>query len=81
MVYLDATVADYEGGGYSETKANLKRSKAEHKEITARYMSKGELFKYKAILLLTLAPLRTKLANSKRFAGVYHKLTAKMYKR
>lgn len=81
MVYLDATVADYEGGGYSETKANLKRSKAEHKEITARYMSKGELFKYKAILLLTLAPLRTKLANSKRFAGMYHKLTAMMYGR
>lgn len=80
-VYLDATVADYEGGGYSETKENLKRSKAEHKEITARYMSKGERFKYKAILLLTLAPLRTKLANSKRFAGVYHKLTAKLYGR
>lgn len=78
-VYLDATVADYEGGGYSETKENLKRSKAEHKEITARYMSKGERFKYKAVLLLTLAPLRTKLANSKRFAGVYHKLTARLY--
>ena len=81
MVYLDATVADYEGGGYSETKENLKRSKAEHKEITARYMSAGERFKYKAILLLTLAPLRTKLANSKRFAGMYHKLTAMMYGR
>lgn len=81
MIYMDSTVADYEGGGFSETKENLKRSKAEHKEITARYMSKGERFKYRAILLLTLAPLRTLLAESKHFAGVYHKLTAMLYRR
>lgn len=80
-VYLDSTVADYEGGGYSETKENLKRSKREHRVITARYMTRGERIKYRTILLLTLAPLRTYLAGSRRFAGAYHKFTSLLYKK
>ena len=79
MVYMDSGVADYEGGGFSETKENLKRSKEEHKKITALYMSKGELLRYKAILLCTLAPLRTKLEQSRAFSGLYHKLTTALY--
>ena len=79
MVYMDSGVADYEGGGFSETKENLKRSKEEHKKITALYMSKGELLRYKAILLCTLAPLRTRLAQSRAFSGLYHKLTTALY--
>ncbi len=81
MVYMDRAVADYEGGGFSETKENLKRSKEEHKKITAFYMGKGELLRYKAVLLCTLAPLRTWLAQSRCFSGVYHKLTAVLYRR
>ena len=45
MQYLGLTVSSYEGGGYSETKENLKRSAAEHKEITAKYMNPGDLFR------------------------------------
>lgn len=72
LEYVPEMFASYEGGGYSETKANLKRSADEHKEITATYMSKGELFRYRAILFLTLAPLRTRMAHSPALSGCYN---------
>ena len=81
MQYLGLTVSSYEGGGYSETKENLKRSAAEHKEITAKYMNPGELFRYRAVMALTLAPLRTALAESKHFSVMYQKLMSKAYGR
>lgn len=79
-VYLDMTVADYEGGGFSETAENLKRSAKEHEAITKIYMTPGELFKYKAILACTLAPLRRRLAESRTFSAAYHKLTDAVYR-
>lgn len=79
MHYLDTPIAEYEGGGYSETKENLKRSKREHKEIVERYMKRGELLKYRALLAITLAPLRTYLAESPRFSGAYFKLLKLFY--
>lgn len=81
MHYLDLPVASYEGGGYSETKENLKRSKREHKEITEMYMAKGELLKYRTIMALTLAPLRRALAESKTFSGIYNGLVGMLYKK
>lgn len=72
MIHAGITVATYEGGGYSESKENRKRDKEEHKQITAAYMSKTELFKYRAIMLCTLAPLRRFLAENKLFSGMYH---------
>ncbi len=77
--YVDVVMASYEGGGFSETKENRARSAREHKEITEKYMSKGQLLKYRAILLVTLAPLRTKMAESKHFAGLYQKLKKILY--
>lgn len=77
--YVDVVMASYEGGGFSETKENRERSAREHKEITQKYMSKGQLLKYRTILLVTLAPLRTKMAESKRFAGLYQKLKKILY--
>lgn len=79
MVKLDLIVASYEGGGYSESKENRKRDKEEHKKITAAYMSAGELLKYKLIMLATLAPLRSVLAESKIFSGVYHWVKQRVY--
>ena len=73
-------LAAYEGGGFSETKENRLRSKVEHKEITEKYMTKRQLLKYKLILILTLAPLRTKMAESQRFAGIYQKIKKHLYK-
>ncbi len=81
MQYLGLTVSSYEGGGYSETKENLKRSAAEHKEITAKYMKPVELFRYRAVMALTLAPLRTAMAESRHFSAIYQGLTSKVYGR
>ena len=73
-------IASYEGGGFSETKENRVRSKNEHKEITEKYMSKGQLFRYKFVLAVTLAPLRTKMAESPKWAGFYNKCKGLLYR-
>ncbi len=78
-VYAPIIIASYEGGGFSETTENRKRSAAEHKEITAMYMSRSELFRYRATLLLTLAPLRTKMAESPRLSGFYNGVKNLLY--
>lgn len=80
MLRMDVTVATYEGGGYSESRENRKRDKEEHKKITAAYMSRAELFKYRAIMLCTLAPLRRFLAENKFFSGIYHSLKKLLYR-
>lgn len=79
--YKDMVVADYEGGGFSETKENRRVSAAEHKEITAKYMSAALRLKYKAVLLLTLAPLRTYLAENEKTAGFYNRMKERLYTR
>ncbi|MCM1568464.1 MAG: glycosyltransferase [Roseburia sp.] len=80
-VYLDTAIADYEGGGYSETKENLKRSKREHREITGKYMSRGERLRYRAALLCTLAPLRSFMADNRYLSGIYNRLRSLVYGR
>ncbi len=79
FAYLGFAVSAYEGGGYSESRANKQRDAQEFKKITSVYMSKGELLKYKSIMLLTLAPLRRILAESKLFSGLYHALKGMVY--
>lgn len=81
MIHMDFPVAVYEGGGYSESKENRRRDNLEHKEITENYMSKSELLKYKAIMALTLAPLRTQMAENKAFSGFYHRVKERVYRR
>ncbi len=80
LTYVALTVACYEGGGFSESKANRRRSAKEHKEIVGQYMRAGEILRYQLILGLTLAPLRSKMAQSKRTAGFYHKIKKIIYK-
>lgn len=79
MIRMDVTVAIYEGGGYSESRENRRRDKEEHRKITAAYMNKAELFKYRAVMLCTLAPLRRLLAENKLFSGAYHSLKKLVY--
>ena len=81
MVYLNFPVASYEGGGYSESKENRKRDKEEHRQITSAYMSKWELLRYRGIMMLTLAPVRSFLAENKVFSGGYHALKDMLYRR
>jgi glycosyltransferase involved in cell wall biosynthesis len=81
MLHMGFAVSSYEGGGYSESKANQKRDKQEHKEITRIYMSGAELLRYRTIMLLTLAPLRRWMAESKAFSGFYHRVKEMLYRK
>lgn len=80
-VYMPVTVALYEGGGFSETRENRKRSRKEHREIVGKYMPAEKVRKYRLVMTLTLAPLRTRIAENPVTAGVYQKLKRKLYKR
>lgn len=70
----------YEGGGYSETAKNRKISARQHREITKKYMGRKALC-YRLIMLLTLAPLRTKLSQSKYFSHFYNAIKTTIYKK
>lgn len=80
ICYLPVMTASYEGGGYSETKEHKKQSVKQHREITERYMGKGKVLKFRMIMLMTLAPLRTILAENKYFSGVYNGFKTMIYK-
>ena len=79
-LYLGYAVASYEGGGYSESPENRKRDREEHKLITREYMSFGERFTYRLLLLLSLAPLRRKLAESPVFGKLYEGCKRGLYR-
>ena len=79
--HLDFPVSSYEGGGYSENKANMQKDKQEHRQITKTYMSGAELFRSKVVMALTLAPLRRKMADSRIFSGVYHWVKKMIYRK
>ncbi|MBP3205558.1 MAG: glycosyltransferase [Lachnospiraceae bacterium] len=81
MIYSGDIVASYEGGGYSESKANRKRDKAEHKMITEHYMSRKELRKYRLWMAATLAPLRKVVAENRLTAGLYYGLRGLVQKK
>ncbi len=77
---MDLVVADYEGGGFSETRENVKISAGEHKEITVRYLGTKKAWRYRMALLLTLAPLRTKIAQNQKTAAIYNNAKAALYR-
>lgn len=79
--YIPVTVADYEGGGYSESGNAKVVSEREHKQIVSRYLPKAKVLKYDLIMLITLAPLRTKIARSPKTAGIYNALKSLIYNR
>lgn len=78
--YVPVTIASYEGGGFSETKENRLKSAKEHKEIVGLYMSPFKVWLYGTIMVLTLAPLRTRLAESTVTAGIYNNLKKMIYR-
>ncbi|MCM1025836.1 MAG: glycosyltransferase [Roseburia sp.] len=79
--YIPVTLASYEGGGFSETPENRKCSAQEHREITARYLTRGQLLRYRMIMLLTLQPLRTKMAESPVWSGLYNAFRGLLYRK
>lgn len=78
--HLGFAVASYEGGGYSESRENKKRDKEEHRAITAAYMTAGERLRYRAALMLTLAPLRRFMAENRLLSGGYHRVKRFFYR-
>lgn len=80
-VYMPLTVAFYEGGGFSETKENVRKSRQEHKEIVGKYMSAAKVRKYRLIMAITFAPVRTWIARNPFTAKIYQTVKRKLYKR
>lgn len=80
-VYMPVTVAFYEGGGFSETKENRKRSALEHKVITRYYQGWGKSAWFAFLMLVSLAPLRTRIAENPALAGIYNKVKSAVYGR
>lgn len=78
-ISMPVIVASYEGGGFSETKENRKRSALEHREITTKYLG-NKVFKYRMIMWLTLAPLRTWIAENPALSGIYNGVKNGIYK-
>lgn len=81
FIYCPLVIADYEGGGFSETGKNRKVSAKEHKEIVRKYMSAGTVLKYRMMMWVTLAPLRTWLAKNPVTSGCYNKLKKIYYEK
>lgn len=79
-VFVPVIVVSYEGGGFSETKENRKRSAVEHKEITMKYLGRAKVFRYRTIMWLTLAPVRTWIAENPALSGVYNGMKNAIYK-
>ena len=79
-VHTDVLVADYEGGGFSETPENRRQSAREHRCIVREYLGAKKAFAYRMVLLLTLAPLRTKLAENENWAFAYNKVKTGIYR-
>lgn len=79
FLHMDLTVSAYEGGGYSESRENAQRDRCEHRAIVREYMTGAELFRYRAVMALTLAPLRRKMAENRMFSGLYHWMKRVMY--
>lgn len=79
MHYMPVTVASYEGDGFSETRENKRRSLVEHMHIVGKYMSREQIVKYRLLMLATLSPLRTYLAQHEATAELYQKIKRKIY--
>ena len=80
-VYMPVTVAYYEGGGFSETRDNEKKSQQEHRQIVNKYLSPGKVRTYRLIMLVTLAPVRTWLARNPVTARIYQGAKRRIYKK
>ncbi len=70
----------YEGGGYSETKENRKKSAMQHREITDKYLGKKAV-KYRWIMRVSMAGLRTKIAENSVLSKPYNALKSLVYRR
>lgn len=78
-ISMPVVVVSYEGGGFSETKENKRRSTKEHKEITKKYLGEGKAIKYRLIMVLSLAPVRTWIAENPVLSDGYNRIKKRIY--
>ena len=76
--HIALPICIYEGGGYSETKENLKVSAREHKLIVRKYQGSKSVI-YDAIMIITLQPLRKLMAESPVFGRLYQGIKGIIY--
>lgn len=74
FTYLSFPVCSYEGGGFSESKANKRRDIEEYKRAVRLHIPLKERFKNRLFLILTLHKVRGMLARSETTAKYYQKL-------
>lgn len=79
-IHTGLIIANYEGGGFSETKENQKRDRLEHKMTVKKYMKKSQLFLAKSYMVITLMPLRRAISNSRHLSKFYNGLKSLIYK-
>lgn len=81
FIYTDRLISSYMGGGFSETRENVKTSAREHKEIISRYMPEKNIKKYRRRMILTLAPLRGAIARNPVTGKLYNRIKSGIYKK
>lgn len=78
--HISIPICIYEGGGFSETKENLIMSAKEHKMIVSEYQGRKAIV-FDLIMIISLQPLRARMAESPVFSGFYQKIKGLIYGR
>ncbi len=81
MIHMGFTVAGYEGNGYSDSREGKRISKEEHRKIVTGYMTPGQILKYRMIMAVTLAPLRSAVSGNRILAGPYNAIKKLLYRK
>lgn len=79
-IYMPIVICLYEGGGFSETVENRRKSKEQHKEIVSRYMGKRAVM-YRFLMIASFAGLRTKIAENPMLSKHYNSVKSFLYRR
>ena len=80
-IYVDAVIADYEGGGESSKPEHIQRNAADKRRMLDTYFPKGEQLRYRWAMALTFPRLRRAIAHSPRLGRLYYGLTGHLYAR
>lgn len=78
--HVGIPICVYEGGGFSETKENLLKSSQEHKMIVREYQG-YKAWIYDIIMIVTLQPLRARIADNPFMGNLYQKIKGIIYGR
>lgn len=77
-VHMPIIISNYEGGGFSETPENRRKSAEEHRIITDKYMG-SRAARYRLLLKLSGSGIRTYLSESPRWSKGYNSLKSWIY--